>query len=855
MRIVHLSKSDYRGACSRGVLALHRQLRERSIDSRFFSLEQLSEAAEPLLPADTLPIADFVQHAVFDQNPAHALASGFTLGFPSRGRVDGQALGDADVVHIHDIKGLLSPHALNRLIRSGKPIVWSLSDMWAFTGGCHQALDCRGYQRDCKDCVQLRSDKCGLPSVLLEKKRALPEGASLHLLSTSRWLAERARESRIFGDAPVHVLPALVSDALRPQPRHEAKVQLGFDPEAFTLLMVCENTAGQQRHRAAFKNFLEECFLYNAFKGLARKKKLRVLILGRAPEDLQHPSGAIHVESAGDDKKLSLLLSAADLAVLPHFEENGVQIVLEAARCGTPVIAMNAAGINECIQDGVTGRLVPALEPRRMAEEISHLALHPEILTEWSENCLRASERAPRDAAAQHAALYEQLACASPQTAAHEPLEIVAHDLREEVSDWTYLFLDALNFGLETVTDAAQAQAQSALATTELLKTEIKTALSKLALADQRIKEELGAQPKNPLLARAIASVRKVGHRLARTLREIQFKEQQARRIRIFTVPNPASQPKAAPALGRWDRVLLWAYDAYLKKKQTHKLGVLIQYKPRPIALEKFPRPRVAAHKLPTIALVTPSYMQGPFIEQTIRSVVDQDYPQLRYAVQDAASTDETVDILKKYSSRIDSWVSEPDTGQARAVLSGFEKISGDIMAWLNSDDLLMPGALRFVGEYFRRNPGVDAIYGHRVVIDEHDREIARWVLPPHDPDVLRSIDYVPQETLFWRRSLWEKAGGVDPKYRFALDWDMLLRFQGAGAKIVRVPYYLGCFRVHTLQKTSAQMETIGSDEIDYLRSRSDGAVTDLKELVKVTDRAMRQSALCEWLLSHGVRW
>ncbi len=854
MRVVHLSKSDFRGAGSRGVLALHRQLLECGITSRFFSLERLSPASEPVIPTEVIPIADFVQKAFFEQNPAHALSSSFTLGFPSGGRTDDAVLREADIIHLHDIKGFLSPHALHRLIALGKPIVWSLSDMWAFTGGCHHALDCRGYRQDCTNCVQLGKDQCGLPSLLLEQKRALFAGPPLHLLCTTQWLAERARESRVFPNASVHAVPPLADDAICPQPRPIAKVQLGIDPEAFTLLFICETTGREPRHRKAFQDFLEACSLYNTFKNFARKKKLRILVLGCAPEDFQNVSGAIPVEFAGDDQKLSLFLSAADLVVLPHFEENGARIVLDAACCGTPVLAMHTGGMDEVIQDGVTGRLMSALEPRRMAEEISYLALHPKVLSAWGENCLSAFENSPNDALAQHLALYERLAATPAQPLPPEPGEIVPRDLREEIAALTPVFLDALNFSLETVTQAARAKEESAFGKFEQLKTEIQTAIDKLSLAEQRIAAALGGKSANPKLAKAVESARKVRHRLARVLRECKSENQKSQRARIFHVPKPRLCT-LAPAPNAGERILEWLYNAHLEKNYIQEPGKLAQYAPRPLALEKFPRPRMAARKLPTIAIVTPSYMQGPFIEQTIRSVVEQGYPKLRYAVQDAASTDETVEVLKKLSPQITSWVSEPDTGQARAVVSGFEKISGDIMAWLNSDDLLMPGALHFIGEYFRKHPDVDALYGHRVIINEHGREVARWVLPKYEQNLLRSIDFVPQETLFWRKSLWEKVGGINPQFRFALDWDLLLRFQNAGAKIVRVPYFLGCFRVHTLQKTSAQMESVGSDEINHLRAITADALTDPMEIEKLTRKMIHQSAFCDWLLRLGIRW
>jgi glycosyltransferase involved in cell wall biosynthesis len=262
------------------------------------------------------------------------------------------------------------------------------------------------------------------------------------------------------------------------------------------------------------------------------------------------------------------------------------------------------------------------------------------------------------------------------------------------------------------------------------------------------------------------------------------------------------------------------------------RLGSLQQHPPRPLAVparyHRIPR----RGDWPRITLVTPSFRQADFIERTLKSVLDQNYPALEYVVQDGGSADGTAEILRKYGAALHRWVSERDGGQTEAINRGFRGTTGEIMAWLNSDDLLLPGSLHYVADYFRRHPKVDAIYGHRVLIDEEDREIGRWVLPPHDEKVLTWADYVPQETLFWRRRLWDRAGGrVDEDFQFAMDWDLLLRFQEAGAQIVRVPRFLGAFRVHTRQKTSADLTETGWREMGRLRLRCHGRAVEDTEI------------------------
>jgi glycosyltransferase involved in cell wall biosynthesis len=192
--------------------------------------------------------------------------------------------------------------------------------------------------------------------------------------------------------------------------------------------------------------------------------------------------------------------------------------------------------------------------------------------------------------------------------------------------------------------------------------------------------------------------------------------------------------------------------------------------------------------------------------------------------VQDGGSTDGSRDILRRYAGRLTHWESGPDGGQAAAVNRGFRRTDGDVLAYLNSDDLLLPGTLHYVAKYFADHPDVDVVYGHRILIDEADREIGRWVLPAAHGQVLLWADYIPQETLFWRRSIWERVGAaLDESFAFALDWDLLLRFRAAGARFARLPRFLGAFRVHDRQKTATIFATVGTQEIDRLWRRHHG--------------------------------
>ncbi len=290
------------------------------------------------------------------------------------------------------------------------------------------------------------------------------------------------------------------------------------------------------------------------------------------------------------------------------------------------------------------------------------------------------------------------------------------------------------------------------------------------------------------------------------------------------------------------------------------QLGVLRHYEPRPIQWDlRLPnRGRLPEARLPAIVIVTPSYNQDKFLESTILSVLNQNYPRLRYRVQDGGSKDRSVEIVQRYADRLAGWHSGKDRGQSDAIRQGFDALPGDdndIMAWLNSDDFIAPRVLRFVAEYFVRHPHVDVIYGHRIIIDDHDREVGRWIMPPHDRRSLEWIDYVPQETLFFRRRIWNAVGGLDPTFQFALDWDLIARFQQAGARIVRLPYFLGCFRVHTEQKTSAHIHTTGHEEMNRIRSRIHGPHPDPTRIEHYARKSRFRAALHARLHGLGLRF
>jgi hypothetical protein len=277
--------------------------------------------------------------------------------------------------------------------------------------------------------------------------------------------------------------------------------------------------------------------------------------------------------------------------------------------------------------------------------------------------------------------------------------------------------------------------------------------------------------------------------------------------------------PLLGRLLSRFVMPRLWRYQQY----STRRLRIPNRYfdETTPDTVLRF-------------AIVTPSLNQAQFIKATIDSVLQQNYPNVAYLVQDGGSGEATINILKSYGAAL-QWRSETDSGQGDAINRGFKRVKGDIMAYLNSDDVLLPGTLAHVARFFNENPDVDVVYGHRIYIDADGLEIGRCVLPPHDSEVFKWADYIPQETSFWRRRVWETVGPIDETFSFALDWDFLLRSQRAGFRFKRLARFLACFRVHDDQK-NASMMSIGVKEMSRIRVEHLGALPgthDIRQALK----------------------
>ena len=204
---------------------------------------------------------------------------------------------------------------------------------------------------------------------------------------------------------------------------------------------------------------------------------------------------------------------------------------------------------------------------------------------------------------------------------------------------------------------------------------------------------------------------------------------------------------------------------------------------------------------LPRITIVTPSYNQGRYLEQTIRSVLDQGYPNLEYIICDGGSKDESVDIIKKYSDKLAYWCSEKDRGQSHAINKGFERATGDLYAYINSDDYFMPGAFERVAKAYQE--GGQFIVGWSQYLEPNgDFRPYGWKQHTEPADWL-ATNPIPQQSSFWSAQLWKQLGPFREELHYSFDYEYWLRIRfKADVKPWTVNQCLAVFRLHGASKT-----------------------------------------------------
>jgi glycosyltransferase involved in cell wall biosynthesis len=213
------------------------------------------------------------------------------------------------------------------------------------------------------------------------------------------------------------------------------------------------------------------------------------------------------------------------------------------------------------------------------------------------------------------------------------------------------------------------------------------------------------------------------------------------------------------------------------------------------------------------VSIVTPSYNQGRFLRRTIDSVLTQSYPHIEYLVIDGGSTDNSIDILRSYGDRF-CWLSEPDRGQAHALNKGFARARGEVLAYVNSDDTLLPGAVETIVRHFKQHPDWDVVYGRADWIDEHDHRLDEYPTHPFSFRRLMQYCFLCQPATFWRASAARQVGPFNERLQACIDYEYWLRLHRAGAHFQHLEDRLACSRLYGDTKTLSQRETIYREHI-----------------------------------------
>jgi len=255
------------------------------------------------------------------------------------------------------------------------------------------------------------------------------------------------------------------------------------------------------------------------------------------------------------------------------------------------------------------------------------------------------------------------------------------------------------------------------------------------------------------------------------------------------------------------------------------------------------------------VSIITPSYNQASYLEQTIQSVLSQDYPRIEYLVVDGASTDGSVDIIKKYTDRLAWWVSENDSGQAEAINRGLGRANGEILAWLNSDDYYLPNTISAVVKTFAGNPDVVMVYGDMLAVDEYGQTTNGLKYKQLSLEDMLCFQIIGQPSVFFRRAALEKTGLLDTTFHFLLDHHLWIRMAGQG-KILHVLQTWSAARYHAKAKNRAKAAEFGREAfriLDWAKSQP-----GLVEAISGVERRARASAHrvdARYLLDGGQSW
>jgi glycosyltransferase involved in cell wall biosynthesis len=378
MKIIQVSNSDIQGGAARAAYRLHQGLIAIQQDSQMLVMDRRSQD-KTVLKLEHFPTEldstslSIIQKRYINQNRTSLSNTSFSLPYPGIDLT--HHLADTDIINLHWVAYFQSPVTLHHLL-THKPVVWTLHDMWAFTGGCHYSAGCTQYQQNCDACPQLQADPYSLTAAVLQDRLELLGDTPLVIVTPSQWLAHCAKQSRVLKNQRIEVIPySLETDVFSPLNRVEAKQELGLEAGAIALLIGADNG---NEHRKGFTELLQALHLCRQnpqFQALLAAQKFQLWGFGIPNEQLTEQLTELNLSlhsfgKINSDRQLRQIYAAADLFVLPSLEDNFPNTMLEAMSCGTPVVAFEVGGIPDVVKNGVTGWTVPLGDIAAMAAAI-----------------------------------------------------------------------------------------------------------------------------------------------------------------------------------------------------------------------------------------------------------------------------------------------------------------------------------------------------------------------------------------------------------------------------------------------------------------------------------------------------
>ncbi len=422
IKTVQICTHDIIGGAARAAHRLHKGLLRNGQGSKMVVMYKLTnDRAVYYVEAENMAeefdkeffLSTVIQDYYINNNRTDISNTLFSLPYPGYDLTRLSIVMEADIINLHWINYYQSLVTLKRIFALGKPVVWTLHDQWAFTGGCHYTAGCEKYCDDCIGCPQLMNDQWELPAVVLSDKINFFSNIDPVIVTPSRWMAACAGKSRLFRNSRIEVIPnSLETEIFRPLPKSKAKKMLGIDGNVITILFGAEDGTEKRKGFHELMAAMAYCLENPRFQHLIQEDRVKILCFGRPSNELD--ALGVPTVSLGylrSDQKVRDAYCAADVFIHSALEDNLPNTVLEAMSCGTPVVAFDVGGIPDMVVDGVNGQLVSLGDERRMGEAICSLIFDTKKRKTMGKQCREKMEETYtlKVQAERYVALYAQL--------------------------------------------------------------------------------------------------------------------------------------------------------------------------------------------------------------------------------------------------------------------------------------------------------------------------------------------------------------------------------------------------------------------------------------------------------------